>query len=161
MPRKLAPALTLSMTLSLALLTPALPATAGGEDHHSPFEGMPLLTLMHNLQYYGHKLGLAIDAGNVKLQGFYVHEVEEVIEALGDIKDYDGIPIGQNLADTLKPAFEHLEGAIELGEPKAIDTAYDGLIQGCNACHQASGRGYLVIKRNPDNPYPQDFSAAN
>jgi hypothetical protein len=113
---------------------------------------------MHNMQYYGHKLGLAIDAGNRDLQGFYVHEVEEVIEALGEIETYDGIGIPALLASTLKPAFEDLEAAIEIGDAARIDAAYDKLLEGCNRCHEGSNRAYLVIERNRDNPYPQRFA---
>jgi len=147
--------------LTLLLLLGAPLATAGDDHggHHSPFKGQPLLTLMHNMQYYGHKLGLAIDAGNAKLMGFYVHEVEEVIEAVGEIESYDGIAISTLLKSTLEPKFEALEAAIELGDAERIDGAYDGLLSGCNACHKSSNRPYIVIERNRENPYPQRFAA--
>jgi hypothetical protein len=131
-----------------------------GEEHHSPFEGQPLLTLMHNMQYFGHKLGLAIDAGNRELQGFYVHEVEEVIEAVSAIESYDGIAIPKLLESTLKPAFEALEGAIEIGDQDKVSAAYDKLLEGCNTCHRGANRGYIVIQRSHDNPYPQNFAPA-
>lgn len=143
------------------LLLIAAPMLLAGDDHHgehhSPFEGQPLLTLMHNMQYYGHKLGLAIDAGNKPLMGFYVHEVEEVIEAVSEIDSYDGIAIATLLESTLKPRFEALEGAIEVGEAERVDAAYDTLLAGCNECHRSANRPYLVIERNRDNPYPQQF----
>jgi hypothetical protein len=151
------------VTLSLAL---GAPLAIAGEDHHegehhSPFEGQPLLTLMHNMQYYGHKLGLAIDAGNDKLMGFYVHEVEEVIEAVSEIESYSGIAISTLLESTLEPKFEALEAAIEVGEASRIDAAYDQFLEGCNGCHSASNRPYIVIERNRENPYPQRFAPAN
>jgi hypothetical protein len=159
MPHRLAPALTL-----LALLVPALPAAAGDDEHgdeghHSPFEGMPLPMLMHNLQYYSHKLGLSVDAGNAELQHFYSHELEEVIEAVGEIEDYLGIPIADHLDKTLKPAFTALEGAIDDGDAGKIDTAYGNLLGACNGCHRSSERSFVVIQRNRNNPYPQDFSS--
>jgi hypothetical protein len=157
MRKRTAPLLTLLASLALAL-----PAAAGegehGEDHHSPFEGMHLLLLMHNMQYYAHKLGLSIDANNPTLEGFYVHEVEAVIEAVSEIDDYEGIAIADNLKKTLMPAFEQLEAAIDKGERDAIDAAYNELIVGCNSCHAASEHGYIHIRRNHSNPYPQDFS---
>jgi hypothetical protein len=150
-------------TLFTLLLALGTPLAVGGEDHHagehhSPFEGQPLLTLMHNMQYYGHKLGLAIDAGNSKLMGFYVHEVEEVIEAVSEIESYSGIAISTLLTSTLKPQFEELEAAIEVGDAARIDVAYDRFLEGCNACHTSSNRPYIVIERNRDNPYPQRFA---
>ncbi|MCF7991539.1 MAG: hypothetical protein K9M02_13935 [Thiohalocapsa sp.] len=145
---------------TLIALSGASVAVAGDdhEDHDSPFEGQPLLTLMHNMQYYGHKLGLAIDAGNRELQGFYVHELEEVIEAVEEIESYDGIAIPTLLESTFERAFEGLEGAIEVGDAERIDAAYDGLLNGCNECHRGANRPYIVIKRSHDNPYPQDFA---
>jgi hypothetical protein len=145
---------------TLIALSGASVAVAGDDHdgHHSPFEGQPLLTLMHNMQYYGHKLGLAIDAGNRELQGFYVHELEEVIEAVEEIESYDGIAIPTLLESTFERAFEGLEGAIEVGDAERIDAAYDGLLNGCNECHRGANRPYIVIKRNHDNPYPQDFA---
>lgn len=150
--------LALCLGLSLGVTWPT-GADAGEEGgHHSPFEGQPLLTLMHNMQYYGHKLGLAIDAGNRDLQGFYIHEVEEVIEAVSEIESYDGIAIPTLLSSTLKPAFEALEAAIEIGDQDKISARYDNLLEGCNGCHQGANRPYIVIERNHANPYPQNFA---
>jgi hypothetical protein len=149
-----------AIPLLLALTLPAGGVAVAGEekDHHSPFAGMPLLMLMHNMQYYGHKLGLAIDAGNRDLQGFYIHEVEEVIEAVSEIDNYDGIAISTLLQSTLKPAFEQLEAAIEDGDQPKVSAAYDKLLAGCNGCHKGAKRPYIVIERNRDNPYPQTFA---
>ena len=156
---KTAPFLVLAMCLGLSLGLRSTGVCAGEEgDHHSPFEGQPLLTLMHNMQYYGHKLGLAIDAGNRDLQGFYIHEVEEVIEAVSEIESYDGIAIPTLLSSTLKPAFEALEAAIEVGDQDKISARYDDLLEGCNGCHKGAHRPYIVIERNRENPYPQSFA---
>ena len=151
--------LALCLGLSLGGTWPTGAKADEEEGHHSPFEGQPLLTLMHNMQYYGHKLGLAIDAGNRDLQGFYIHEVEEVIEAVSEIESYDGIAIPTLLNSTLKPAFEALEAAIEIGDKDKISARYDDLLDGCNGCHKGAHRPYLVIERNHDNPYPQNFAA--
>ena len=134
-------------------------ATADDDEHGaSPFAGQPLVMLMHNMQYYAHKLGLAIDAGNPALQGFYSHELEEVIEAVAAIDDYDGIAIGKLLRGNLEPAFEALEAAIDGGDPARISVGYDNLLEGCNTCHRSADRPYLVVERNPNNPYPQRFA---
>ncbi len=145
----------LTATLSL----PITPAMAGDEPgEQEPFEGMPLIVLMHNMQYYGHKLGLSVTAGNQALQHFYAHELEEVIEAVAEIDDYEGIAVHHVLGETLKPAFEALEEAIEGGDQVRVSTRYDALLESCNACHRAAGRPFVVIRRNDQNPYPQDFA---
>ena len=151
----LIPSLALALGL---LLAPAAPVLAGDEEGHSPFEGLPLLTLMHNMQYYAHKLGLSIDAGNSKLAGFYAHELEEVIEAVSEIESFDGIAIAHLLKSTLQPAFETLEHAIETGDTARMSTDYDGLLHACNRCHEGAHRPFIVIERNRANPYPQRFA---
>jgi len=113
------------------------------------------------MQYYAHKLGLAVDAGNADLTRFYSRELEEVIEAVGEIREYEGIPIAKHLGVTLKPAYAKLEQAIDRGDTSAINGAYHNLLAGCNACHQSSQRPFIVIRHNRVNPYMQDFSPHN
>jgi len=96
------------MTLLAGIL--ANPAAAG-ED-----ASLGLVSWMGRLQYYAHKLGLAVNAENRALQGYYVHEVEEVIEQLEEIKEAGGVEIGNLVKVKLVPAFETLEGAVEVGD---------------------------------------------
>ncbi len=119
-----------------------------------------LVTQMGRMQYFTHKLGLAIAAQNKPLQDFYAHEVEEVIEHVGDIKEQDGVPIRHLIETILVPAFESLERAIDAADPAAVEGAYDGLLAACNKCHHAANRPYLVVERRTDNPYMQRFAPA-
>jgi len=112
---------------------------------------------MTRLQYFSHKLGLAIGAGNRDLQRFYAHEVEEQIEAVSGTEQLDGIEVSKLMAQYLLPKFENLEAAVEAGEPEAIDTAYDEMLESCNHCHRASQRQFIRIERRADNPYMQSF----
>lgn len=144
----------LAAALSVALFTGILPQStqAGGEPG--------LVTWMGRLQYFTHKLGLAVTAQNRALQGYYVHEVEEVIEQIETIEQLDGIEIGNLVKANLVPAFEALEGAVEVGDQARVDLAYGGLIDACNTCHKAANRPYIHIERRADNPYLQDFAPA-
>ena len=117
-----------------------------------------LVTWMGRLQYYTHKLGLAVAAQNRALQGYYVHEVEEVVEHIEGIQEVDGIEIGNLVKANLVPAFETLESAVEVGDQSRVDLAYGGLIGACNTCHKAANRPYVHIVRRADNPYLQDFA---
>lgn len=112
---------------------------------------------MTRLQYFSHKLGLAIDSRNRDLQHFYAHEVEEQIEAVSGKEQLDGIEISKLTAQLLLPKFENLEVAMKAGEAEAIDTAYDEMLESCNDCHRASRREFIKIKRRVDNPYMQSF----
>jgi len=140
----------------LVLLCALAPPAAGAPTEPDP----GLVARMGQLQYYVHKLGLSVTAQNRPLQGFYVHEVEEVIDEIEKIEEVDGIAIGRLLTANLTPAFAALEEAVEVGDQGRLDTAYDDLLAACNRCHKAANRPYLQIQRRTDNPYAQDFSPA-
>ena len=54
-----------------------------------------LIDLMRNFQYFMHKAGLSIRGGNAELADFYMHEIEENLEQVAKIEEYDGHPVGQ------------------------------------------------------------------
>jgi len=139
-------------SLAVVLLVGILPQSAQAGEEGG------LVAWMGRLQYYTHKLGLAAAAQNRALQGYYVHEVEEVIEHIEEIREVDGIEIGNLVKVNLVPAFEALEGAVEVGDQTRIDLAFGGLIEACNTCHKAANRPYIHIERRADNPYLQNFA---
>lgn len=141
-------------SFSTFLLAAALcaPSSFAGES------GGDFVSYMSRMQYFAHKLGLAVSADNPVLQGYYVHEVEEIIEQVTQVEQYKGIPVGQLIRDTLIPTFELLEDTIEKGDAAATDAAYDKLLEACNACHKAADHAYIHIQRRMDNPYMQDFA---
>jgi hypothetical protein len=140
--------------LALALLLTPF-ATAGASEGHHDHDFVGHMTRM---QYFTHKLGLAVSAENSALQGYYVHEVEEVIEAVSEVEEYKGIEVGKLVKTILEPAFEDLEHTMAKGSAEQIDRAYDGLLRACNACHDAADHGFLHIERRRDNPYMQSFT---
>lgn len=143
------PILAASLTALLLASAPLRSPLAGDESG--------LVNWMGRLQYFTHKLGLAVDARNRALQGFYAHEVEEVIEHISEIREVDGVEIGALVEAKLVPAFDALEGAVEAGDQARTDRAYAELIGACNACHRATSRPYILIEHRADNPYPQRF----
>lgn len=130
------------------------------ELHGSGAPSAELVTRMGRLQYFVHKLGLAVSAGNRPLQAFYLHEAEEVVEAVERIEKHDGIEIAGLLRQNLIPSLETLKTEVQTGNGSRIDSAYESLLAGCNACHKAAGRPYIQIRRRTDNPYMQDFAPA-
>ena len=119
-----------------------------------------LVNQMGRLQYFTHKLGLSVSAKNQALQGFYVHEVEEVVEELTEVEDFDGIPIGKLVETILEPALDKLEHAVKAKDFAAADAAFDEMLNACNSCHENANRSYLRIERRTDNPYLQSFDPA-
>jgi hypothetical protein len=115
---------------------------------------------MTRMQYFTHKLGLAVSAQNTELQGYYVHEVEEVVEAVSEVDEYKGIEVGRLVKTILVPALEGLEVAMAEGTQEQVDEAYGGMLQACNTCHRTSNHGFLRIERQAENPYMQSFAPA-
>jgi len=141
------------MKLKKLIFTLALAVTSGGA--HAGDDG--LVELMGSLQYFSHKLGLSIDAGNKKLAGFYAHEVEEVIETLEEIENYNGKPISKMVKIRLLPPFHQLEKAVKSGNTGAASGAFGDMVDACNGCHVATAHGYIKIQRSTTNPFMQSF----
>jgi hypothetical protein len=135
----------------LAALLPLSIASAGGDK-------LDFVGYMTKMQYFAHKLGLSVDAGNAALQDYYAHEVEEIVEKLEQVDDYKGIPVAKLLKTTLAPAFETLEDAVKAGDAPAVNAAYDGLLAACNNCHKAANHAYIHMEHRSDNPYIQTFA---
>ena len=98
-------------------------------------EKVELVEYMSKLQYFSHKAGLSIQAENAALANFYLHEVEEVIELVREVKEYDGHPIGQLASTMLEPAFETLEQSVDAKQFKQAQTDYGEMLKACNQCH--------------------------
>jgi hypothetical protein len=122
-----------------------LEALAGEmEDRFTP----GLHSLMTELQHRHASLWFAGEAENWLLADYFLHELEELtekIEALHPV--YDEIPVAQLLRGHTLPPIEGLEAAVKAGDPIAFERGYDQLTQGCNSCHVASDRGFMVITR--------------
>lgn len=116
-----------------------------------------MIGTMGQMQLFLHKLSLSVDAGNSELADFYAHELEEAIETAEGIEKYHDIPVGQLTEAMLVPSFEAFENALEGDEPEKVQSRMEGLIEACNACHQATGYGFIHIQPSDANPYMQSF----
>ena len=120
-------------------------------------EEIELAHLMANLQYFLHKTGLSITTTDPRLAEFYIHELEESIEEIEGIKDYEGYPIGELTKAMLLPSFDIFEKSIKKNDAKAAHSAYLNLIQACNNCHTATKHEFIKIKHIESNPFLQSF----
>lgn len=144
--------MNIRLTTALAgLLVPALLATAHAGDN------VELVRYMGKMQYMAHKTALAIDARNQPLAGFYVHEIEELIEYLEGVESYDGYPIGSLVRSLLVPPFEALEAGVKAGDWENASRQFDELVAGCNSCHETTEHAYIHIQRSTANPFMQSF----
>jgi hypothetical protein len=138
-------------------LCAVLPLSAASQAHAG--DEVELVRYMGTMQYMVHKAGLAIQGQDQALAGFYVHEIEEVIERLEEVESFDGHAIGSLVRSVLVPPFEALEEAVKSADWKDADTRFDQLLNSCNTCHETTEHGYIRIQRSTDNPFMQSFGS--
>ncbi len=149
---------TAAMIAALVPLSSAVLAQEPEADSHG--EDAELATPMSQLQTFAHKLALSIEAQNGDLAGFYLHELEETSESIIDeIPEYEGLVIGPLVSSLLMPQIERLEAAIGPGDWEAAADVFGDVVNACNACHQATEHGFIVIDYRPGvNPFMQSFA---
>jgi mono/diheme cytochrome c family protein len=112
------------------------------------------------MQRWAVKLWYSGAAENWPLAGFYLHELEELAEELREQQLVEeGHEITPLLDAMLLPQIGVLEGAVEAEDPAGFRRAYEALVASCNACHQATEHGFLVMAV-PEGPPPpgQNFA---
>ncbi|HEX2162518.1 MAG TPA: hypothetical protein VHM02_01075 [Thermoanaerobaculia bacterium] len=130
------------------------------EGEHEEEEVVELARPMAELHRFATKLGYAIAAGNQPLAGFYLDEVDEVLEEVGEIEESEGIPIARTAQVIVDPLRAPLRRAVEAGRWPEAQAAYEALIAGCNRCHAATAHEFLVVlPAHGDPPYAQEFAA--
>ncbi len=157
------PARLLPVLAALSLAAGCSRAPAPKADAHSESE-YDLVGAMASLQRWTDKLGRAGAAENWPLADFYLHEMEEAAEELAEAGVvYHDQPVSQLTGVMLKPAVESLEEAVKAQDAALFRTRHTVLVQTCNACHTATGYGFIRITP-PDlsiNPWNQNFSPAD
>ena len=107
---------------------------------------MNVILIEHN------KLWFAGKARNWELAAYELGEIKEV---MGDVQDvvpvFKNLPLASMLDAVITKEIVDLEKAIEAKDFKKFATGYDKLNAACNACHQGTENGFVVIKR-PTTP---------
>ena len=126
------------------------PKAAGKETPKAYVPGleqfMNLILMEHN------KLWFAAKARNWPLAEYQLGEIKEI---MGDVQDFvptfKNLPLADMLDAVITKEIVALEKSIETRDYKAFTAGYDKLTQACNACHQGTENGFVVIKR-PTQP---------
>ncbi len=101
---------------------------------------------MGALQRFADKLYFAGQGESWDLAAFYLHEMEEVAESLlepGAVAD--GVPLAPLLQALLLPSLSTLAEAVKQRDAAAFVARYPAVVNGCNACHQATRHGFVRI----------------
>ncbi len=107
---------------------------------------MNVILMEHN------KLWFAAKARNWPLAEYELGEIKEV---MGDVQDivpvFKNLPLADMLDAVITKEIVDLEKAIAEKDYKKFVAGYDKLNAACNACHQGTENGFVVIKR-PTTP---------
>jgi cytochrome c553 len=134
---------TLFILIAAALL---LARIFNWPDGRSAGENYELAAAMGRMQVYADKLYHAGAAENWELAAFYLHEIEEIGEEIEAARiEKHGVNVSSLASSQLLQPVERLEQAVQAGDPVAFNTGYNQLVGHCNACHGASGYGFVQI----------------
>jgi hypothetical protein len=145
------------VTLGLAVTAVGQPKPEGGKPYLPSLADMMILVQIRHA-----KLWLAGQAANWELANFAIHELEEGLEDIARHHPvYKDSPIAPLIEGSVKMPVEEVERAINARNRAAFTGGYDRLTAACNACHQATNHGFIVIQRPAGSPFAnQSFAPA-
>lgn len=107
---------------------------------------MNVILIEHN------KLWFAGRARNWPLAAYELGEIKEVMSDVQDIVPvFKSLPLADMMDAVIVKEVAALEKAIEAKDAKEFAAGFDRLSAACNACHQATENGFIVIQR-PTRP---------
>ena len=113
-------------------------------------------SIMLNMQSRHTKLWYAGSNQNWELAEFALEEIEE---AIADIKKYQSEKEETKYIDMLIPAVDKVDEALKNYSSIAFEEAYKELTVACNTCHMSTNHGFVVIKKPEFSFFPnQDFT---
>lgn len=116
-----------------------VPLVAAAQTSQKPLPR--LADIMTAVQFRHSKLWTAGQQRNWELAGY---EIELVKASLNEaIALYTDIPV-ENIT-MIDPPIRSMEKAIDARNGAAFGKAFGELTAGCNACHQSTGRGFIVM----------------
>jgi len=159
----------LTRRIVLVILSLLLPLAAAAQPPKSaPPEGaraaksyVPGLEQFMNVIQNEHaKLWYAGQARNWPLAAYQLAEIKEVMSDAQDlVPTFKNLPLADMLDAVVTGEIAALEKAIDRKDAAAFTAGFDKLTAACNACHQATGNGFIVIRRPSGPAFPnQDFS---
>jgi len=149
--------------LTLAVLLLPVAAFAQSQPPDAPAAAKTYIPgieqFMNVIQSEHAKLWYAASARNWELAAYQLGEIKEIMSDVEDLyPKFKDLPLGQMLDNVITGPIVELEKGLDAKDFGKFAAGYGKLTEACNACHQATGNGFLVIQR-PANPgFPnQDF----
>lgn len=138
------------------------PVPRAEEMEHGP-EHLEVAVYMGRIQRFHQKWWLAGKSGNAELAAFYLHEMEEALEAIAEADvEEDGVKLRPLVESYGLATIERLEARLKADGVAAMHADAGQLVVNCNACHVASGYPFIRIQVPVEVHFPdQDFAPAN
>ena len=105
--------------------------------------------IMGTMQLRHFKLSFAGKLRNWELAAYELDQIKESFQDAATL--YPGIPVAD--MTTMAEPVRRLGEAIQKKEPNKFASAFSELTAACNGCHQAIGRGFIVIKVPTSSPF--------
>ena len=114
---------------------------------------------MNLIQSEHGKLWYAASARNWQLAAYQLGEIKEIMSDVEDLyPKFKDLPLGKMLDDVITGPIADLEKTVDAKDFGKFSAGYGKLTDACNACHQATGNGFIVIQRPANAGFPnQDF----
>jgi len=91
-------------------------------------------------------------AGKLRNWGLAAYELDQIKESFQDASTlYPGIPV-TDMTIVAEPV-RRLKDAIQAKDSRKFSAAFTQLTAACNGCHQAIGRGFIVIQTPTSAPF--------
>ncbi len=157
---------TLLLPLAAGAQAPVPPAAkeTPTEAKETPRNYVPGLEQFMNAILIEHnKLWFAARERNWPLAAYELGEIKEI---MGDVQElvptFKSLPLAEMLDAVITKEIVVLEKAIEAKDLRAFTAGYDKLTAACNACHQGTDNGFIVIKRPTQPAFTnQDYRPRN
>ena len=154
------------LPLAAGAQAPAPPAAkeTPTEAKETPRTYVPGLEQFMNVILIEHnKLWFAARERNWPLAAYELGEIKEV---MGDVQEliptFKSLPLAEMLDAVITKEIVALEKAVEAKDLRAFTARYDKLTAACNACHQGTDNGFIVIKRPTQPAFTnQDYQPRN
>jgi hypothetical protein len=136
--------LLLPISVNAQTPAPSTPAPAAAAKVYVPGleQFMNVILIEHN------KLWFAAQARNWPLAAYELGEIKEV---MGDVQEvvpvFKNLPLDKMLDAVITKEIVDLEPSIAAQDLRKFVAGYDKLNAACNACHQGTENGFVVIQR--------------
>ncbi len=153
--------LALSGRLALAFWTQAASAQSAAPAASNETGYLPSISdfMIETIQPRHVRLWVAARNGDWAFAAYKLGNLKGAFDRLGRAHPVEHeIPLQDLISGLTAPAFEDLQKAIHSKDAVAFAKAYSDLTSTCNACHQATGHGMVVIRAPTDSSISdQDF----